>query len=66
MIKETQAQAVADQIDCDLDRLVRRCQSQAMRDPQAKKLWNRVALVIESVRGDVRTRMHEEARKATQ
>jgi hypothetical protein len=62
----TQEQAVADQIDCDLDNMVRRCLQQCGRAPEARQHWQEIAMGIETIRTKVRKRMHEEDRKATQ
>jgi len=64
--RRTQEEAVADQIDCDLDNMVRRCYAQAERAPKAKAHWEMIARHIDSIRGDVRKRMHKADRKATQ
>lgn len=56
---------MADQIDCDLDNLVRRCIAQAGRAPQARKNWFVIAQQIEAIRGPVRQRMHEADLKVT-
>ena len=65
-MKRTQAEAIADQMDCDLDRFVRRALDQGQRDPEAKILWGKVAARLESVRGLVRQRMHQDDRAQTQ
>jgi hypothetical protein len=65
-VKRTQAQSVADQMDCDLDNFVRRALAQAQRDPEAKILWGKVAARLDSVRGLVRQRMHPADREVTQ
>lgn len=61
----TQEQAAADQIDCDLDRLARRCLSQALRNPEARVHWEKIAKQIDNIRAPVRQRMSEFDRKAT-
>jgi hypothetical protein len=65
-VTRTQEQAVADQMDCDLDRFVRRALNQAERAPQHRKHWENVAHQLDVIRGLVRWRMHEADRSATQ
>lgn len=65
MSKRTQEQAVADQMDCDLDRFVRRALNQGEREPGARRHWQEVAHSLERVRTLVRQRMHEDDRKVT-
>lgn len=64
--RRTHEEAVADQIDCDLDTMVRRCLAQSERAPEAKAHWERIARHIDSIRGDVRKRMHKADRQATE
>lgn len=60
---ETAEQAVADQMDCDLDNFVRRALVQAERNPKQRKHWEKVAHQLQVVRGLVRQRMSEEDRR---
>jgi hypothetical protein len=58
-----QEQAVADQMDCDLDNFVRRAWVQAGRNPEQRKHWEKVVHQLEAVRGLVRQRMSEDDRR---
>jgi hypothetical protein len=57
----TKEQAFADDLDCDLYRLIRRAESEAVRD----KYWNKVVRALHDARPFVRHRMHANDRART-
>lgn len=63
--RRTTEEAVADQMDCDLDNFVRRAYAQAGRSSDPKH-WEKIAVLLDGVRVSVRQRMHPDDRAATQ
>lgn len=62
--KRTQEEAVADQMDCDLENFVRRALCQAVRSKDPAH-WRKVSHALDGIRALVRQKMHEQDRAVT-